>query len=152
MRSWHPVHDFCTSHRDAEWHTRSDSLRHADHVGLDTRVLDREPLPGAPDAALDFVHHQHDAMTVADAPQLLHEDLRSHDITALTLHWLDENGRDLLWGQRRLEQFFFDETRATQGEVVRFLRPADAAAVYIGIPHVRHSRNERRKSPLLLRL
>src|SRR5580704_15194913 len=139
MRSWHPVHDFCTSHRDAEWHTRSDSLRHADHVGLDTRVLDREPLPGAPDAALDFVHHQHDAVTVADAPQLLHEDLRSYNIPALTLHRLHENRCDFFRRKCRLKQFFFDETRATQGEVVRFLRPADTAAVYIGIAHMCHS-------------
>src|SRR5579863_10360876 len=152
MRSWHPVHDFCTSHRDAEWHARSNSLRHADHVGLDTGMLNRPPLSSPPDAALDFVHNQHDAVTVADAPQLLHEDLRRYNIPALTLHRLHENRCDFFRGKCRLKQFFFDEPGTAQGEVVRFLRTADAAAVYIGIPHVRHSRNERSKSPLLLRL
>ena len=42
---------------------------------------------------LHFIRDQQDAVTVANASQLLHEDRRSHHVSALTLHRLDENRR-----------------------------------------------------------
>ena len=58
-------------------------------------------LPVRPDAALDFIHHQQNAVTVADAAQLLHEDGGRDHVSAFALHRLDENGRHFLGRQRR---------------------------------------------------
>src|ERR1019366_8271644 len=98
-------------------------------VRLDTSVLDGEPLTRAANATLNFVDDQHDAVTVADAPQFLHKDRRSHDVSALTLHGFDEDRRNFFRGQGGLEQLFFDEARTAERKVVRILRAAHAAAL-----------------------
>ena len=91
-------------------------------------------------------------MTIADAPQFLHEDLRGDNVTAFPLHRLDEDGRNFLGSERGIEQFFFDELGATQGKVVGFLWSAHAATINIGIPHMRDARDQRSETPTLLRL
>ncbi len=141
VRSRNPVHDLSACHCHPERHTRSNALRHANHIGLDAGVFDGKPLAGASNTALHFVHHQHDAVTIADAPQFLHKDRRSHNVTAFALHRLDKDRRNFLRSQCGLEQFFFNEARTTQRKVVWILRAAHATAIYIRIAHMRHARH-----------
>ena len=56
-------------------------------------MLNRPPLAGTASSALDFIRHQQNAVLVADAAQLLHEDGGRNHVTALALHRLDKNGR-----------------------------------------------------------
>ena len=109
-------------------------------------------LPVRPDATLDFVHHQQDAVLVADAAQFLHEDRRSDDVSALALDRLDKNGRDFFRREDGLKQFVFDIARAAERKFLGVLRTARTAPIHIGIAHVRNSRHQRRETALLLRL
>src|ERR1700686_4471902 len=90
-------------------------------------------------------------MAIADAPQFLHEDPRSHNIPAFALYRLDEDRRHFLGSERGLEQLFFNEARAAQRKTVRILR-ACGPAINIGITHMRHPWYERGKTPPLLGL
>ena len=130
----------------------SNALRHANNVGMHAGVLHRKPLASAPNAALHFVHHQQDAVLVADAAQFLHEDRRSDHVSAFALDRLDKNRRDFFRRKHGLKQFVFDVARAAEREFLRILRTAHTAPVHIGITHVRNSRHERRETPFLLRL
>ena len=91
-------------------------------------------------------------MLVADAPQFLHENGRSDDVSAFALNRLDKNGGDFFRRENSLKQFVFDVARATEREFVGILRTTRAAAIHIGIADVGHAGHERREAPLLLRL
>ena len=71
---------------------------------------------------------------------------------AFALDRFDENCRNFFRRQNRLEQFLFYIARATQAECLFLLGSASASAVHVGISHVRDSRHEGAKTPLLLRL
>ena len=152
MRARNPVHDFGAAHHDAQRHAGSDAFRHANDIGLHSGVLDGPPLAGATGAALDFIRHQQNAVLVADAAQLLHEDGGRDHVSALALHRLDENCRHFFRSQRRLEQLVFDEAGAAQSESFGILRAAFAAAIDVGIAHVSDARNAGAETALLLRL
>ena len=76
-------------------------------------MLDGPPFPGASNAALNFISHQQNSVVVTNSPQFFHEDFGPGNVSALALHWLDENGGNFLGRQRGLEQFFFDEAGAS---------------------------------------
>ena len=152
MRAGDPVHDFGAGHGDAQRHTGSDAFGHANHVRFDPGVLDCPPLAGARDAALDFVHHKKNSMTVANAPQFLHEDGRSDYVSAFALDRLDEDRGYLLWREGGLEHLLFQEARAAEREGIGFLLAAAASAVHIGIANMRHAGDERSEAAMLLRL
>ena len=59
-------------------------------------MLDREHLPGAPEAGLHLVDDEHDPVLVADAADAREELLRSDDEAALALHRLDHERGDAL--------------------------------------------------------
>ena len=140
------------AHGDAERHAGSNALGHADDVRLHAGVLDGPPLAGAADAALDFVGDQQNAVLVADAAQLLHEDRGSDHVSAFALDGLNEDGGDFLRRQNRLEEFVFDEARTSECERFGILRAAFAAAINIGITNMSDARNQRGEAPPLLRL
>jgi len=73
---------------------------------------------------------------VADAPQFLHENGRSDDVSAFALNRLDKNGGDFFRRENSLKQFVFDVARATEREFVGILRTTRAAAIHIGIADV----------------
>ena len=152
VRTGNPVHDFGLADDHAERHAGGNALGAANDVRMHAGVLDRPPLAGAAHAGLHFVHHQQDAVLVANAAQFLHEDGRSDNVSAFALDWLHENCRDFFRRERRLEQLVFDEAGAAERESFGVLRPAFATTVDIGIAHVRHARNQRRETALLLRL
>ena len=127
-------------------------LADADDVGLHAGVLNRPPLAGASHARLHLVRHQQNAVPVADAPQLLHEHRRRNHVSALALDWLHKDCRHFLRRQDGLEQLLFDVARTAQGERLALLRTAHTTAIHVRIAHVRHTRNQRTKAPLLLRL
>src|ERR1035438_8753189 len=72
-------------------------------------------------------------MAVADPPQFLHEYRRRDNVASLTLNRLDKNRGHFLGGQRRLEQFFFDEAGAAQRERLRLLASTHTSAIHVGI-------------------
>ena len=133
MRTRNPVHDLGLAHGDAERHSGGNALRHANDVGMHAGVFDGKPFAGAANAALHFVHHQQNAVLVADAAQFLHEDRRSDDVPAFALDRLDKNRRHFFRREHGLKQFVFDVAGAAEREFLRILRTARAAAIHIGI-------------------
>ena len=109
-------------------------------------------LPVRPAPTLDFVSHQQNAVLVADAAQLLHEDRGRYHVAALALHRLDKDCRHFFRRQSRLEQLVLDEARTAERERLGILRSAFAAAIDVGIAHVSYARHARAEAPLLLRL
>ena len=91
-------------HHDAQRHARSNTLRHANDVGLHAGVLDCPPLAGAANAALHFVDDEQNAVLVADAAQFLHEDGGRDHVPAFALNGLDEDGRYFFRRKSGLEQ------------------------------------------------
>ncbi len=79
---------------------RCDALGHADDVGIDAEVIDREPAPGAAEPALHLVGDEHDAVLAATLDDALEEGLRRRDVATLTQHRFDDHGRGL--GRRGL--------------------------------------------------
>ena len=71
-----------------------DRLRDDDHVGHDSRVLDRPHRPGPPVAGLDLVGDEQDPVLVAEGPKLAQERGRRRRVAALALDRLDEDRRD----------------------------------------------------------
>ncbi len=90
--------------------------------GCTPGVLDRKPFARAADATLHFVEHQQDAVLVANAPQFLHEDRRSDNVSAFALDRLHKNGRNFFRREDGLKQFVFDVARATKRKFLRILR------------------------------
>ena len=91
-------------------------------------------------------------MPVADGAQFAQEIRRGRHKSAFALDGLDEDRGHLFRRQDGLEKFLLDVARAAQAECLLVLRPARAAAIDVGIAHVRHARNQRREAALLLRL
>src|ERR1700687_384354 len=143
MRAWDPVHRVGAAHHDAERHSGSDPFRPADDIGLHSGVLNGPPLSGSSGTALDFIRHQQNAVLVADAAQLLHEDRGRDYVAALALHWFDKNCRYFFRSQRGLEQLVLDKARAAQSKGLGVLRASFAAPVNVGIAHMSHARNAR---------
>src|SRR3954447_17635665 len=152
MRAGNPVHDLSPADDHSKRHTGSNALGAANDVGMHAGVLDRPPLTGAGDSALHFVHHQQDAVLVADAAQFLHEVVWSNDVAAFALDWLHKDCSHFFGGKRGLEQLVFNEASAAERELLCVLRTTFAPAIYIGITNVRDAWDERRETALLLRL
>src|ERR1039457_4350212 len=151
MRARNPVHDLGAAQGDAERHARSDAFGHTDDVGLYPGVLNRPPLAGATDAALDLVDDQQNAVTVADAAKFLHKSRGRDDVAAFPLNGLDENGGNFLGCERGLEELVLNKARAAQSKLLLVFGAARSAPVDIGVTYVSHSRNERRETASLLR-
>ncbi len=115
-------------------------------------MFDGKPLAGAADAALHFVDDEQDAVLVADAAQLFHEDGGRDDVSAFALNWFNKNGGDFFGGENRFEQFVFDEAGAAERKFLGILRTAFTTAIDIGVANVGDSGHERRETALLLRL
>ena len=69
-------------------------------------MLHGEPLAGAPEARLDFIGDEDDAVLVAEFAQAHHEFLGRHIEAALALHRLDDDGGDARRLDIGLEQPF----------------------------------------------
>ena len=82
-------------------------------------MLDGKPLAGAGHATLHFVGDQQDAVLVANAAQLFHEDGGSDHVSAFALHRLDKDRRHFFGRQNGLEQLFFNVGGAAQSELLR---------------------------------
>src|SRR5206468_1160867 len=84
-------------------------------VRLDAFVFARPHLARAADAALDLVADEQDAVAVADRAQVLEVAGRRHDVAALALDGLHENGGDAVRRHFLGEQFFLDPRRTACG-------------------------------------
>src|SRR5437867_9412507 len=93
VRARLPFHDRLFRDDRADGHAAAEALRREQNVGLDALVLAGEHASGPADAALDLVAHEQDAVAVAQLAQCLEVSGRWHDIAALTLDRLDEDGR-----------------------------------------------------------
>ena len=145
-----PVHDGGTGHANAEGHAGGDAFGHTDDVGLDAGVLDGPPFAGAARAGLDFIGDEEDAVLIADAAQLLHEDGGRDDVAAFALDGLDEDGSDFFGRQGGVEELLFDVVGAAEGKGFFFLRASTTAAIGVGIADVGDAGHERGETAALL--
>ena len=97
VRAGRPRHHVRPRRRHAERQARRDALGDRDHVGLDTEVLDREHLPGAPHPRLHFIGDQQDAVLLGDLAQAMMKLRLGHDVAALALDRLDDDAGDFIW-------------------------------------------------------
>src|SRR5260370_37887133 len=86
-----PLHDRFPGDDRADRHAAAQALRAEQDVRLDSLVLARPHLPGAPDAALHLVAHEQDPVAVAELAQALQGAGRRGDVAALALDLLDED-------------------------------------------------------------
>ena len=103
-------------------------LRDGHEIRLEPPVLEREHLPGAPEAGLHLVDAEERAVAAADLLRAL-EVARRRQVDALALHRLDEEDRDVLAAQLLLERVEVAERNALEPrqqrpEPVRELRVA----------------------------
>src|SRR5258708_10287136 len=113
MRTGNPVHDVGASHRDTQRHSRRNAFCHADHVRLDSSMFRSPPLAGASHTALHFVDYEQNAMTIADAPKLLHKIRRTYDISSFTFNRLNIDFDPFYGIQRPLQQLLFITMRTS---------------------------------------
>ena len=99
-------------------------------VRLDAGVLDREHPARPPHARLHFVRHEHDAVRRRERAQPLEELIRRHDVPALALDRLDDDGGDLVGRHEVHEDLVVEEVEALGGARLRL--EADRTAVAVG--------------------
>jgi len=105
-------------------------------VGLDPEVLDGPHLAGAPGARLDLVGDEQDAVPVAQLAQAGHEAGLGHDVAALALHGLDDDGRDFVGGHDLVEEHLVEPGQVDLVAVGRVVDAADEgrdAGVVLGL-------------------
>ncbi len=98
------VHDLGPADHARERVAGRDGLGDRHQVRLDPELLDREHRPGTAEAGLHLVDDQHDPVLGGDLAHALDELLRRRDEAALALHRLEDDRRDLLGGDARLER------------------------------------------------
>ena len=98
-----------------------------------------EELAGAAHAALHFIHHQHEAVLVAQGPQAPHERRRGHANAALALDRLHQHASGLR-GDRRLHRI-----KVPEGNGVKAL---DLGAEAFDIFGVAARRDGRQRAPV----
>ena len=91
-------------HEGAERKTAADALGDRHDVGRDAVNLVREELAGTANAGLDLVHHQQQAMLIAQIAQPAQEARWRQPHAALALNGLDQNARRLR-PDERLDRF-----------------------------------------------
>ncbi len=82
-------------------------------------------------------------MTIADAPYLLQEVRRRHNVPALTLNRFKNDRRNLFWRQNRLEKSSLDVPGTVQRKGLFLFRSAAAPTVGIRITNMGNSGNKR---------
>src|SRR5436190_5832028 len=85
-------------------------------------MLDREHLARTPEAALDLVDDELDAVLVADLAELAQEIEGRHVEAALALHRLDHHGGDAARLDVRLEEEVERAERILGGHIVELVR------------------------------
>src|SRR5574341_2273015 len=86
-------------------------------------MLEGEPFPRPPEAGLDLVEDQQDAMLIRDLAQAFHERGGRRDITALPHHGLDQNGCCFFRRGLRSQQIFKLFERVLTGLLIRHTKP-----------------------------
>src|SRR5208282_1734912 len=86
VRAGHPVHDIGPGHADAERHSGCDAFGDTNDVGLHAGVLNGPPFSGSASPRLHFIGDEQDGVPVADATDLLEEDVRCDDVPTFTLN------------------------------------------------------------------
>jgi DNA helicase-2/ATP-dependent DNA helicase PcrA len=84
------------AHDGAQRHPRGERLGERHQIGLDAIMLRRVELPRPPDARLDLVGDQDDAVLISQLAQELHKALLGNDKPALPLHRLKDDAGDLV--------------------------------------------------------
>ena len=82
-------------HEGAQWEAAADALGGGENVRGHVHQLMGEELARAAHAALHFIHHQHEAVLIAQRPQAPHERRRGDADAALALDRLHQHARRL---------------------------------------------------------
>ncbi len=123
------IDDLRASDDGGERHAGRQRLADRDEVGDDALVLHGPELAGAPEAGLDLVDDEYDAVLIAEPAQAAEEALGGHDEAALAQDGLDDDGGHVL--RRHVGQQHLVEAR--QGVLRQLVgRHADRRPVGIG--------------------
>ena len=98
------VVDVATGAERSEREAAGDALGHADDVGLDAVVVDREHAAGATETALHLVGDEEDPVLTAPLDDAVDERSGSRDVATFTEHRFEDDGSGLVRRRHRLEQ------------------------------------------------
>ena len=90
------IEDLCPSHARRERHARGEPLSDAQEVRHDGLVIAGEYRTGPAEARVDLVGDEEPACFVADRAESAQESVARDPLAAATLHWLDDDGPDLV--------------------------------------------------------
>src|SRR6185436_847974 len=114
MRTGSPGHYLLARDDRADRHPRAKPFGGEKNVRLHIGVLAREHPARASDATLDFVRYEHDAVPVAQRTHRWEELRRRHDVAALALNRLDDNGGHVTRRHASREQLGLDGIHTAQ--------------------------------------
>ena len=103
-----PLHDLVAGDQGGQREAARQTLAGGDDVGHDAVVLAGPHRAGSPDARLDLVHHEQDAVLVAQVAQRLQPAGGRNDVATLALDRLDEDGGDVAGLGHATEQHVLD--------------------------------------------
>jgi hypothetical protein len=138
------LHQAPAGHHRTDGEAGPEPLGQSHDVGLYALVLTGEHPAGPSDARLHLVEDQQDAVPVAEFAQPGQEPGRRHDVTALALDRLDQDGGDLARRNTPLEQHVDVIEHRTPLVLAGKERP-----IGVRVRHVRHTRHRGRKAFLL---
>src|SRR5262249_18061426 len=87
----HPLAGFCGGEGCPQRESAADGLGDAHHIGSNAAALVGEEATSSPDARLDFVEDEQEAMLIAEFTQATQKWRRRHPYAAFALDRLDQN-------------------------------------------------------------
>ena len=118
VRPGFPRHDVVARDHRAERQPARDALARGDDVGRDAFLLDRPHRAAPPHARLDLVADEHDAVAVAEVPQVAEPPLGREHVATFAQPGLHDDRRDLARGDDPLEQHLFEVVEVAVERVV----------------------------------
>src|SRR5437868_5707987 len=98
------IHDFLAGYHGTDRHTRGNTLGDRHDVRLNSEMLKAPHLAGTAHTSLNFIEDEHDAVLVAECPDLLHPAWGWNQISALASNRFDEDGGDVIRHDHRVEE------------------------------------------------
>src|SRR5262249_55658861 len=139
------LHMLPASHYQPDGQSGSQPLCERHDIGRDSPVLAGKHLAGAPYSRLHFIEYEQDAMPVTQIAQALQKAVRWHEIAALALDGLDQDGRHLAGRYVAREEHVLDVVEHRTA----LIDARKQRTVEVGIRNVSHTRHGRKEAGLL---